>query len=403
MYKTDFPILTQSTVAYLDNAATSQKPALVLEAMDRFYRTSNANVHRGLYQWSEVATAQYEQVRDDVQHFINAADRAEIIFTSGTTAALNTIAQSLGKLLLKPGDSILLSQLEHHSNLVPWQLIAKQYGAKLEFFDGYTLPELHNQIRIISVAHITNSAGAVLPIEQIIQLAHQKNIPVVIDAAQSAPHLALDVQKLDCDFLAFSAHKLCGPTGVGVLYGKKTWLEKMEPVWGGGDMIRTVTLERSTWADLPHKFEPGTQNIAGVIGLGAAINYLSTIGMERIQTITTQVHDYLIDQLKQLDFVQLYGDEPRSSIASFNVAGVHAHDVAAILDQHGVAVRAGHHCAMPVMEQWGVPATVRASVYFYNDKSDIDRLIVGVEDCYKKISPLLKGGGARRAGEVYVS
>lgn len=398
MYKNDFPILTQSSVAYLDNAATSQKPAVVLEAMDRFYRTSNANVHRGLYQWSEVATAQYEQVRDDVQHFINAADREEIIFTSGTTAALNTIAQSLGKLLLKPGAVILLSQLEHHSNLVPWQLVAKQYGAKLEFFDGSTLPELHDQIKLISVAYITNSAGAILPIEQIIRSAHEKNIPVVVDAAQAVPHLPIDVQQLDCDFLAFSAHKLCGPTGVGVLYGKKTWLEKMEPVWGGGDMIRTVTLERSTWADLPHTFEAGTPNIAGVIGLGAAIAYLTNLGMDKIQTETTTVHRYLLEQLKKLDYVQCYGPEQRLSIVAFNVAGVHAHDVAAILDQHGVAVRAGHHCAMPVMQQWGVAATVRASVYFYNDTSDIDKLITGLKDCHRKFSSPVRGGNPKGGG-----
>src|SRR3989338_7950146 len=246
MFKADFPILAQSDIVYLDNAATTQKPTVVLEAMDQFYRTTNANVHRGLYRWSEAATAQYEQVRERVQQFIHAQAREEIIFTSGTTASLNTIAQSLGQLLLQPGDVILLSQLEHHRNLVPWQLVAERYHANLQFFDGYTLPDLSERIKIIALAHITNSAGAILPIAEIIQMAHQKNVPVVLDAAQSVPHQSVDVQALDCDFLAFSAHKLCGPTGVGVLYGKKAWLEQMEPQFGGGDMIRSVSLSDAT-------------------------------------------------------------------------------------------------------------------------------------------------------------
>lgn len=385
MKRDDFPIFQDNAVVYLDNAATSQKPAVVLQAMDQFYRTTNANVHRGLYAWSEAATQQYEHVRDDVQQFIQAAQREEIIFTSGTTAALNTVAYALGKLLLQPGDVILLSQVEHHSNLVPWQLVAEQYQAKLEFFDPtQALNQLPPKTKLVSLAHIANSSGLVLPIQSVIALAHQAGVPVVVDAAQSVPHMPIDVQQLDCDFLAFSAHKLCGPTGVGVLYGKKSWLDKMPPVFGGGDMIRTVTLEHSTYADLPHKFEAGTPNIAGVIGLGAAVRYLTTIGMDQVQAETAKVHRYLVEQLQSLDFVKLYGPELRSSIVSFNVAGVHAHDVAAILDQHQVAVRAGHHCTMPVMQQWGVPATVRASVYFYNTKEDIDRLVSGLKDCYSK-------------------
>ncbi len=387
MNRADFPIFQDGTCAYLDNAATSQKPAVVLQAMDQFYRTTNANVHRGLYRWSETATMQYEQVRDTIQQFINAQQREEIIFTSGTTAAINTVAYALGKLLLQPGDVILLSQVEHHSNLVPWQLVAEQYQAKLEFFDPtQALNQLPPKTKIVSLAHIANSSGMILPIQSVIALAHQQGVPVVVDAAQSVPHMPIDVQQLDCDFLVFSAHKLCGPTGVGVLYGKKSWLEKMSPVFGGGDMIRTVTLEHSTYADLPYKFEAGTLNIVGVIGLGAALQYLTSIGMTKIQEETAAVYAYLVAQLKTLDFITLYGPAARSSIVSFNVQGVHAHDVAAVLDQHGVAVRAGHHCAMPVMEQWGVPATVRASVYFYNDKSDIDKLIAGLLDCYKKFS-----------------
>ncbi len=387
MHKTDFPLL-QSNLSYLDNAATSQKPAVVLEAMDQFYGTYNANVHRGLYQISEQATAEYERARDTVQAFIHAKQREEIIFTSGTTAALNTIAYSLGKLLLQPGDVVLLSLVEHHSNLVPWQLVAKQYGAKLEFFDPEHLPTtLPEHTKIISMAHIANSSGMILPIAAMIQLAHANDIPVIIDAAQSVPHQTIDVQALDCDFLAFSGHKLCGPTGVGVLYGKRQWLERMEPIFGGGDMIRHVTLQTSTWNDLPYKFEAGTPNISGVIGLGVAVRYLMGLGMDAIQLETQAVYSYLLEELAQLDFITVYGPKQlaeRSSIASFTMQGVHAHDVASILDQHHVAVRAGHHCAQPVMERWGVPATARASVYFYNDKSDIDRLVVALKDCYAK-------------------
>jgi cysteine desulfurase/selenocysteine lyase len=386
MQKPDFPLL-QSQLAYLDNAATTQKPAVVLEAMDQFYRTINSNVHRGLYQISEHATAQYEAVRDQVQQFIHAKQREEIIFTSGTTASINTLAYALTDLLVKPGDVILLSTVEHHSNLVPWQLAAKRHQAKLEFFDPEQLPSaLPAHTKLVAMAHVANSSGQVLPVEQMIQLAHASNVPVVIDAAQSVPHQSIDVQALDCDFLAFSAHKLCGPTGVGVLYGKRQWLEQLQPVYGGGDMIRTVSLHASTWNDLPYKFEAGTPNIAGVIGLGAAIQYLSKLGMDNIQLETQAVYGYLLEQLRALPFVKLYGpsdDTKRSSIASFTVDGVHAHDVASILDQHQVAVRAGHHCAQPVMEQWGVPATARASVYFYNDRSDVDQLIAGLQVVFK--------------------
>lgn len=398
MFKTDFPLLQTNPVAWLDNAATSQKPVAVLEAMDQFYRTANSNVHRGVYQLSEQATVAYEAARDQVQHFINAQSREEIIFTSGTTASLNLLAYSLSQVVVQPGDVILLSPLEHHSNLVPWQLAAQRLGAKLEWFDTTTdaviladtiKEKIHDRVKLVAVTHISNAAGTIQPIEQIIAAAHAKHIPVVVDAAQSVPHLPIDVQQLDCDFLAFSAHKLCGPTGVGVLYGKKSWLEKLPPFLSGGDMIRTVSLQQSTWNDLPYKFEAGTPNIAGVIGLGAAVQYLSDIGMKQVQQRTNQVYQYLLDQLTQIDFVQVLGTADRSlrcSSASFTVTGVHAHDVAQVLDQHGVAVRAGHHCAQPVMELWKVPATTRASVYFYNDNSDIDRLIVGLKDVYDKFN-----------------
>jgi len=396
MYKTDFPLLVNNPVAWLDNAATSQKPAVVIEAMNQFYRTTNSNIHRGVYQLSEQATAHYEAVRDQVQRFIHAQSREEIIFTSGTTASLNLVAYSLSQVVLQPGDVILLSPLEHHSNLVPWQLAAQRHGVTLEWFDVTTdaviktdtIPEkIHDRVKLVAVTQISNAAGTIQPLEQIIAAAHAKNIPVVVDAAQAAPHLPIDVQHLDCDFLAFSAHKLCGPTGVGVLYGKKSWLEKLPPFLSGGDMIRTVSLQQSTWNDLPYKFEAGTPNIAGVIGLGAAIQYLTTIGMQQVQYLTDQVYQYLLDQLQQVECVQLFGTVDRSkrnSIASFAVSGVHPHDVAQVLDQHGVAVRAGHHCAQPIMELWQVPATTRASVYFYTEPSDIDRLIVGLKDVYTK-------------------
>lgn len=397
MHKNDFPLLRNTNVAWLDNASTTQKPQVVLDAMTEHYSHFNANVHRGIYTLGEQATAAYESVRGQVQQFINATSLEEIIFTSGTTASLNLVVNSLGQLLLKPGDVILLSPLEHHSNLVPWQLVAQRTGAKLEFFemdpataviDITTVSnKIHERVKIIAVTHISNAAGTIQPIEKIIMAAHKHNIPVVVDAAQSVPHLEMDVQKLDCDFLAFSGHKLCGPTGTGVLYGKKKWLEQMQPWQGGGDMIREVMLEKSTWNDLPYKFEAGTPNIAGVIGLGAALTYLNTIGMNTITTAVTKIYRYLLDELTQLDFIQVLGTSDitqRSSIASIVMNHVHPHDVAQVLDKYNVAIRAGHHCCQPLMNIWKVPATARASVYFYNTTEDIDRLVVGLKDVYQK-------------------
>lgn len=397
MNKNDFPLLKNTNVAWLDNASTTQKPQAVLDAMTEYYTHYNANVHRGIYTLGEQATAAYETVRGQVQQFINAASPEEIIFTSGTTASLNLVASSLGSLLLKPGDVVLLSSLEHHSNLVPWQLITQRTGAKLEFFDldpatavidtATLASKIHERVKIVAVTHISNAAGTIQPIEQIIAVAHQRTIPVVVDGAQSVPHLPIDVQKLDCDFLVFSSHKLCGPTGTGVLYGKKSWLEQMQPWQGGGDMIREVALEKSTWNDLPYKFEAGTPNIAGVIGLGAALTYINNLGLSNITTEVTKIYHYLLDQLDQLDFVQVLGTQDRtqrSSIASVIIKNVHPHDVAQVLDKHNVAVRAGHHCCQPLMNIWKVPATARASIYFYNTTEDIDRLIVGLKDVYDK-------------------
>lgn len=393
-YKTDFPIFTNSSLAYLDNAATSQKPQVVVDAISRFYETTNANVHRGLYDLSEQATVMYESARATTQTFINAALPEEIIFTSGTTASLNLLAASLSSLQLQPGDSILLSPSEHHSNIVPWQLAAQRSGATIEWFDltpEGTIDEttieskITDRIKIVSVAHIANSSGTINPIEYIIAAAHKRSIPVIIDAAQSAPHIPVDVQALGCDFLVFSSHKMCGPTGVGVLYGKRDWLERMQPWQGGGDMIREVHRDYSTWADLPYKFEAGTPNIAGVIGFAEALRYLQSIGMERIQSICDELYTYLLDQLSALDVIHIYGTADRSqrnSIVSFAVAGVHPHDVADIVNREKVAIRAGHHCAQLLMTAWQVPATCRASVYFYNDRSDIDALIVGLKKAH---------------------
>lgn len=396
MWRNDFPLLREQPVVWLDNASSTQKPTVVLQTMDEFYRQSYANVHRGLYRLSEAATEQYEAVRDQVQQWLGAGQREEIIFTSGTTTSLNLVAAQLGKLLLQPGDVILLTPMEHHSNLVPWQLAAQRYGAALEFvdltmddqIDLTTLPQkFHERVKIMALAHISNAAGTVHPIAKIIAEAHKHNVPVVIDAAQSVGHVPVNVPALDCDFLACSGHKMCGPTGVGVLYGKRAWLERLEPWQGGGDMIRTVALERSTWADLPHKFEAGTPNSAGVIGLGAAITYLQSIGLEKIQHAIQALSDELFEQLRTLDFVKLYGPRDaavRHGIVSFNVGKIHAHDVAQLLDEYNIAVRAGHHCAQPLLDRWQVPATVRASIYFYNTTADIDQLISALKKVYKR-------------------
>lgn len=398
MRQSDFPILQHTGVHWLDNAATTHKPEVVLQAMDKFARQEYANVHRGIYRLAEVATARYEGVRDQMQQWLHASSREEIIFTSGTTAGLNLVAAQLSTLLLKPGDVILTTPFEHHSNLVPWQMAAKRHAATLEFFDVTAddsidrttiAQKLHSRVKIVTLAHISNAIGTVHPIAEIIHQAHQRNIPVVIDAAQSAAHFDLDVQTLDCDFLALSAHKLCGPTGVGVLYGKRRWLEQLEPQFGGGDMIRSVTLSEATWNDLPYKFEAGTPNIMGVIGLGAALEYLTTHTAVDRAAAVTPLYNQLLDELAARDYITVYGPTDRNlrhSIVSFTVQGAHPHDVAQMLDVMNVAVRAGHHCAQPVMERWQVPATVRASIYFYNTAEDVQALVQGLDMTYKKFS-----------------
>lgn len=387
--KKDFPFLKLG-VSYLDNASTTQKPQSVIDATTDYYSNYAANVHRGIYAMSETATEKYEATRDAVQQFIHAAAREEIIFTGGTTQSLNLAARLVAQ-HLQEGDEIILTRLEHHSQLVPWHILAKEKGLKLKFLEPtpeetLDLEQLKNLItpktKVLAIIHVSNVTGYLVPVQQMTKIAHAHNMLVILDAAQSVPHMPIDVQQLDVDFMAFSAHKLCGPTGVGVLYGKKALLEQYSPVFGGGSMIAEVTLQESTWAQLPLKFEPGTPNIAGVIGLGAAIEYLQSIGMDNIKQMTAEVYEYAMNRFTELTGVTVYGPmyhSDRQSIIPFNVKGVHPHDVASILDQAGVAVRAGHHCAQPLATYWNVPATVRASFYFYNTTEDVDRLIEGIK------------------------
>jgi cysteine desulfurase/selenocysteine lyase len=384
----DFPLLQQRVrgkpLVYLDNAATSQKPQSVIDAVTRFYTSENANIHRGVHYLSERATDAYDQVREKVARFLNARSSREIIFTRGTTEGINLVAQSYGRLALKPGDDIVITAMEHHSNIVPWQLVCEQTGARLRaapFNDAGELDVdaferlLTDRTRLVSVVHVSNALGTVNPVKRLIALAHDRGIPVLLDGAQSAPHLGVDVQELDCDFFAFSGHKLFGPTGVGVLFGRESLLEQMPPYQGGGDMIATVTLERSTWAPLPAKFEAGTPMIAQVMGLGAALDYVMDLGLERISTWEQQLLSYATERIIGIEGLTLIGTaEHKASILGFTLKGVHPHDIGAILDDSGVAIRAGHHCAQPVMRHYGIPATARASFAFYNTRDEADIL-----------------------------
>lgn len=396
----DFPILKRSLpshnggqprgLVYLDNAATSQKPRQVLEALDSFYRSRNANVHRALHTLGEEATAAYEGSRCKVQDFIHARSASEIIFTRGTTESINLVAYSWGRKYLKPGDEILLTEMEHHSNLIPWQILAAETGARLRFIpfvrDGTlaldALEQLWSErIRLVAVVHVSNVFGTVNDIRRIIDFAHRRDTPVLVDSAQGVPHLPVDVQELDCDFLAFSGHKTYAPTGVGVLYGKEHWLEQMPPFMGGGEMIRAVWLDRATWNELPHKFEAGTPDIGGAIGLGAALEYLSGLGRENIRRYEEGLTIYALRRLEEVDGLEIYGRAPvRSGVLSFNYPELHPHDIAQFLDWKGIAVRAGHHCAQPLMRKLGIAATVRASLAFYNTAEEIDKLCLGLRE-----------------------
>ncbi len=391
----DFPLLQNHyngrPIAFLDNAATTQKPQVVLDKLNEFYTQYNANVHRAIYHIGEQATREYEDARKKVSDFINAPDPSTIIFTRGATEAINLVAYSWGRHNLSPGDEILITEMEHHSNIIPWQLAVKDTGATLRYIplhlpvDG-TLDlqslevNLTNRTKLVAIVHQSNVFGTINPVKKIIKAAQSVGALVLLDSAQSVPHSKVDVQALDCDFLVFSGHKMMGPSGVGVLYAKETLLNSMEPFMGGGEMISTVSMEYSTWNDIPWKFEAGTPNIAQAIGLGAAVDYLNELNMESIHAHENELMDYASDMLKNTPRVILYGNgSKRGAIISFNVEGIHPHDLAQILDQDGIAVRAGHHCAQPIMKRLNVPATTRASFYVYNTKDEIDRLCEGIE------------------------
>jgi cysteine desulfurase/selenocysteine lyase len=386
--RNDFPILRQQVrgrpLVYLDNAATAQKPQTVIDAVSRFYGCENANIHRGVHHLSEQATAAYDEVRERTARFLNARTSREVVFTRGTTDSINLVAQSYGRTFLRAGDEILITTMEHHSNIVPWQLVCEQTGAvlraapltsagelDLDTFQGL----LNERTRFVALVHVSNAIGTINPIKRLISLAHGRNIPVLVDGAQAAPHLPVDVQDLDCDFFAFSGHKLFAPTGVGVLYGRESILERMPPYQGGGGMIASVTLERSTWAPLPAKFEAGTPMIAQVIGLGAALDYVSRLGLDSIAAWEHELLAYATELVSRVDGARIIGMAPhKASILSFVLEGVHPHDIGTILDDSGIAIRAGHHCAQPVMQHFGVPATARASFAFYNTREEAEIL-----------------------------
>ncbi len=389
----DFPILKEKVhghpLVYLDSAATSQKPWMVLEAMQRFYQHDCSNVHRGVHLLSERATMAYEEVRVKVQRFINAAEAREIVFVRGTTEAVNLVAQTYGREHLQAGDEILITAMEHHSNIVPWQILCQEKGAALRVAPvndrgELIFKEFENLLgpktRLVSVTHVSNVLGTINPMRKIVKAAHRRNVPVFVDGAQATPHLRVDVRELDCDFYAFSGHKLFGPTGVGVLYGKAGLLEEMPPYQGGGDMIRSVTFEKTTYNTIPYKFEAGTPHIAGVIGLGAAIEYLNQIGLETIDGYEHELLEHTTQSLSQIAGVRLIGTaKEKASVVSFILEGIHPHDIGTILDQRGIAIRTGHHCAQPLMERFGVPATARASLAFYNTKEEVDLLAEGLK------------------------
>ena len=389
----DFPILKQQVrgkpLVYLDNAATSQKPQAVIDTLNRYYTTENSNVHRGLHYLSELATQEYEAARSKVRQFLNAADDREIIFVRGTTEGINLVAQSYARQQIGEGDEIIISAMEHHSNIVPWQIICQERGAHLRVIpindDGEILIDEYEKLlgpraKLVSIVHVANSLGTINPIEQIVAMAHSRGVPVLVDGAQSVPHMAIDVRRLDCDFFAFSGHKLFGPTGIGILYGKAELLESMPPYQGGGEMIRSVTFEKTLYNTLPYKFEAGTPNIGGAIGLGTAIDYLTDLGLDRVSAYERQLLDYGTKRLSAIGGLRLIGTaREKGSILSFVLNGIHPHDIGTILDSDGIAIRAGHHCTQPVMARFGVPATARASLAFYNTPEEIDVLVEGID------------------------
>ena len=392
--RADFPVLAERVherpLVYLDNAATSQKPRAVIDVLQTYYETYNANIHRGLHALSERATAEYEDARARVARFINAEHPHEVIFTRGTTEAINLVARGWGDENVGEGDEILLTEMEHHSNLVPWQMLARRTGASLRYIpmdvEGRIDLEAYARMfrprtRLVAVTHMSNVLGTITPAAALIRIAHQHDVPVLLDAAQSIPHIPVDVQALDADFVAFSGHKMLGPTGIGVLYGREARLDAMEPLFGGGSMIRVVELHQSSWTTLPEKLEGGTPNIAGAIGLGAAVDYLQTAGMSNVASHEHELTEYALNLLSDLDGVRLFGPKDargRGGVISFYVGDVHPHDVGTLLDAEGIAVRAGHHCAQPLMRKLGVAATARASLYLYNTAAEVDCLADGI-------------------------
>lgn len=384
----DFPILHQNIngypLAYLDSAASTQRPVQVIDAIQHYYTHDHANVHRGVHTLSHRATDIYEGARESVRRFINAQSTREIVFTSGTTEAINLIAATFGQ-RLSAGDEVLISEMEHHSNIVPWQMLCERSGTVLRVapindhgelrFDEFE-KLLGERTRLVAITHVSNALGSINPVEQIIASAHARSIPVLLDGAQAIAHQSVDVQSLDCDFYAFSAHKMCGPTGIGVLYGREALLETLPPFQGGGDMILTVSFSGTTYNELPYRLEAGTPHIAGAAGLAAAIDYLQQIGMDNIATYEAELLAYASNALSALPGIQLIGTaRHKAGVVSFNADGIHPHDIGTVLDQHGVAIRAGHHCAMPVMERFGIPGTARASFAFYNTRAEVDQMI----------------------------
>jgi len=386
-----FPVLDQEVnghpLVYLDSTATAQKPVSVIEAVNKYYREDNSNVHRGVHTLGTRATDQYEGAREKVRRFINADSSAEIIFNRGTTAALNIVASSYGRAHLKQGDEIVLTPMEHHSNIIPWQQVAHATGATLKYIplqpDGtVALDDVRKTVtmdtKVVAITHVSNVLGTVNPIKEIAEIAHDHGAIIVVDGAQGAPHMKIDVKDLNCDFYAFSGHKMCAPTGIGVLYGKRELLETMEPIEFGGEMIDFVGLYESTWKELPWKFEGGTPIIAGAIGLGAAIDFLEDVGLEAISKHEEKLTSYTLERLSDMNDITVYGPEERAAVVTFNIGEVHPHDTATVLDAQGIAVRAGHHCAQPLMKWLDVTATARASFYLYNTTEEVDRLVEGL-------------------------
>lgn len=397
--RSDFPILSQQIngkpLVYFDNGATAQKPQIVIDAETKYYQEINANIHRGVHHLSQVATDAYEKSRETIQNHINAKHSHEVLFTSGTTFGINLVANGFAQ-ILQPGDEVIVSHLEHHSNIVPWQFACERSGAVLKVIpmlaDGSLDTEaylnlLNERTKVVAVNHISNALGTINPIEWMIEKAHEYNAAVLIDGAQATPHLKPDVQKLDCDFYVFSGHKVCGPTGTGILYGKEKWLNLLPPYQGGGEMIKEVTFEKTTYACLPHKFEAGTPNIAGGIVLGVAIDYLNKIGFDNIAAYEHELLNYATEELSKLEGIEFYGTaKEKTSVISFNFKGLHPYDVGAIIDKMGIAVRTGHHCAQPIMKFYNIPGTIRASFAFYNTKEEIDAMIGALKKAQMMLS-----------------